>query len=52
MEKPRDKKEVFDLIRENDVRFVRLWFSDIHGQLKSFAIPVEELDTAFDYVQG
>ncbi|MFN3396850.1 MAG: glutamine synthetase family protein [Thermodesulfovibrionales bacterium] len=52
MEKPRDKKDVFDLLKENDVRFVRLWFSDIHGQLKSFAIHVEELDTAFEEGMG
>src|SRR5918992_823428 len=29
------------------VRFVRLWFSDVLGFLKSFAIPVEELEKAF-----
>jgi glutamine synthetase len=29
------------------VRFVRLWFTDVLGFLKSFAIPVEELDKGF-----
>ena len=29
------------------VRFVRLWFTDVLGFLKSFAIPVEELEKAF-----
>jgi glutamine synthetase len=29
------------------VRFVRLWFTDVLGFLKSFAIPSEELDRAF-----
>ena len=42
-EKPRDKKDVMDLVKKHDVRFVRLWFADIHGQLKSFAIPIDEL---------
>lgn len=31
---------------ENDVKFIRLWFTDIVGQLKSFAITREELEHA------
>src|SRR3989338_5374639 len=30
--------------QEHGVRFVRLWFSDILGQLKSFAITIDELE--------
>jgi len=52
MKKPRDKKDVMELIKQNDVRFIRCWFSDIHGQLKSFAIHVDELDMAFDEGMG
>jgi glutamine synthetase len=52
MEKPKDKKDVMELIKQNDVRFIRLWFSDIHGQLKSFAIHVDELKFAFDEGMG
>ncbi len=52
MEKLRDKKDVMELIKQHDVRFIRLWFSDIHGQLKSFAIHVDELDIAFDEGMG
>ena len=33
---------------ESGVRFVRLWFTDVLGFLKSFAIPVEELEKAFE----
>ena len=33
---------------EYDVKFIRLWFSDIFGLLKSFAIPIEELDKAME----
>jgi glutamine synthetase len=29
------------------VRFVRLWFTDVLGFLKSFAVPVEELEKGF-----
>jgi len=52
MEKPRDKKDVMELIKKHDVKFIRLWFTDIHGQLKSFAVPVEELEYAFDEGMG
>jgi glutamine synthetase len=34
-------------VEELGVRFVRLWFSDVLGFLKSFAIPSEELEKAF-----
>lgn len=50
--KPRDKKDVMELVRKHNVKFIRLWFSDIHGQLKSFAVPVEELGFAFDEGMG
>lgn len=32
--------------RENDVKFVRLWFTDILGHLKGVAVTVEELEGA------
>ena len=34
--------------RENDVKFIRLWFTDILGSLKSFAITVGELEKAME----
>ena len=37
---------VLHTARENDVRFIRLWFPDILGELKGFAITVAELETA------
>jgi glutamine synthetase len=37
---------VLNTARENDVRFIRLWFPDILGELKGFAITVAELETA------
>ena len=40
------KEDVLALVRENDIKFVRLWFTDILGQLKSFAVGVDELDGA------
>lgn len=52
MEKPKDKKHVMELVEEHNVKFIRLWFTDILGQIKSFAITSEELDTAFDEGMG
>ncbi|MBI5196698.1 MAG: type I glutamate--ammonia ligase [Nitrospirae bacterium] len=52
MEKPRDKKDVIEFVEKNNVKFVRLWFTDILGQLKSFAITSEELEGAFDEGMG
>lgn len=46
------KKEVLELVKENDVKFIRLWFTDILGQLKSFAITVAELEKAFSEGMG
>lgn len=45
--KPRDEKDVTKLVKEMNIKFIRLWFTDILGQLKSFAVPVEELEVAF-----
>ena len=43
---------VVSACRENDVKFIRLWFTDIVGALKSFAITVEELEKALDEGMG
>ena len=37
---------VLQQCRRQDVKFIRLWFSDILGSLKSFAITFEELEQA------
>ena len=38
--------------KEHDVRFVRLWFTDVLGQLKSFSVNASELDDAFEGGMG
>jgi glutamine synthetase len=40
-------EDVMALVEERHIRFVRLWFTDILGQLKSFAINAQELEDAF-----
>src|SRR6187200_3156987 len=39
---------VLRALEERDVRFVRLWFTDVLGFLKSVAVAPAELDNAFD----
>ena len=41
-----DREYVLAYAKENNVKFIRLWFTDILGFLKSFAITVEELEQA------
>ncbi|MBI4496798.1 MAG: glutamine synthetase [Chloroflexi bacterium] len=43
-----DKEYVLKRAKELDVKFIRLWFTDILGLLKSFAITVEELEEAME----
>jgi glutamine synthetase len=44
------KQEEFVLrtVEERGIRFIRLWFTDVLGYLKSFAITPAELETAFE----
>jgi glutamine synthetase len=46
------KKDVLRISKEKKVRFVRLWFTDILGFLKSFAITVRELEGALEEGMG
>ena len=48
----KDKGYVVDMVKKHDVKFIRLWFTDILGYLKSFAITVEELETALNEGMG
>jgi glutamine synthetase len=42
------REYVLKIAREHDVKFIRLWFADILGFLKSFAITLEELEGALE----
>ena len=46
------RKHVLRAVKERDVKFIRLWFTDILGFLKSFAITVEELERAMEEGMG
>jgi glutamine synthetase len=43
---------VLRTVEERGVRFIRLWFIDVLGLLKSFSIPVSELDSALEHGVG
>jgi glutamine synthetase len=40
-------EKVLKMIDENDIKFIKLWFTDILGFLKSFSVPKEEIEKAF-----
>jgi len=46
------REHVLEKAKEHDVKFIRLWFTDILGILKSFAITVEELEGALEEGMG
>src|SRR5215210_8123058 len=52
MDSPRTPEDVKALADERGIRFIRLWFTDILGQLKSFSINAAELDDAFEGGMG
>src|SRR4029079_8392879 len=51
-DQPTTAKEVIAFCKESDVRFVRLWFTDLLGQLKSFSVNAAELEDAFEGGMG
>jgi glutamine synthetase len=51
-DRPQTAQDVLALVRERDIRFVRLWFTDILGHLKSFSVNAQELDQAFEEGMG
>lgn len=46
MDTDQNKEYVLKLAHDNNVKFIRLWFTDILGFLKSFAITIDELEDA------
>jgi glutamine synthetase len=48
----KDRDWVMKQVAENNVKFIRLWFTDVLGFLKSFAITVDELEGALDGGMG
>src|SRR5437763_1735629 len=51
-DQPKTADDVKALVKDQNIRFIRLWFTDILGQLKSFSINAEELDDAMEGGMG
>ena len=51
-ERAAERDFVVRTAQENDVKFIRLWFTDILGHLKGFAITVEDLEDAIEQGVG
>jgi len=48
----KDKAYVLKEVKDKNVKFIRLWFTDVLGFLKSFSISPDELEGAFDEGMG
>ncbi len=46
------KEQVFKIVKEENVKFINFWFTDILGFLKSFVITAQELETAMEDGMG
>jgi glutamine synthetase len=46
------REKVLREVEQADVKFIRLWFTDVVGRLKSFAITRDELESALDVGMG
>jgi glutamine synthetase len=46
------KEYVLKKAHDNNIKFIRLWFTDVQGILKSFALTVEELEGALEEGMG
>ncbi|MBL7170391.1 MAG: glutamine synthetase [Candidatus Omnitrophica bacterium] len=50
--KVRDAKDVRKIVKELDVKFIRIWFTDVLGFLKGLTITVSELERAMEDGMG
>ena len=49
---PADRKRVLESVQADGVQMVLLWFTDIEGHLKSFAITPSQLEEALNDGMG
>ncbi|MBU4556916.1 MAG: glutamine synthetase family protein, partial [Actinobacteria bacterium] len=52
MDLKKGKDYVIKTVEERDIKFIRFWFTDVLGVLKSFAVTDSELEGAFDEGMG
>jgi glutamine synthetase len=46
------KEDVLKIVEDKQIKFIRFWFTDVLGSLKSFAVTPAELEGAFDEGMG
>ena len=46
------REDVLRIVNDKKIKFIRIWFTDILGMLKSFSITAEELEDAFEEGMG
>ena len=49
---PEARRDVLKRVEKDNVEYLLLWFTDIEGHLKSFAITLAELEGALDDGMG
>jgi glutamine synthetase len=49
---PKTSADVLKIVKQEKVKIIRLWFTDILGRLKGFALPISELTHALDEGMG
>jgi glutamine synthetase len=49
---PKTSADVLKIVKQEKVKIIRLWFTDILGRLKGFALPISELPHALDEGMG
>lgn len=47
-----DKKEVLKIVKEKNINYIRIWFTDVLGLLKNFTITPSELEEALEEGMG
>ncbi len=47
-----DKKEILEIVKSKQIRFIEMWFTDILGRVKTFTITANELPEALDTGMG
>ncbi|MEO0300142.1 MAG: glutamine synthetase family protein, partial [candidate division WOR-3 bacterium] len=52
MDRNMKKEDVLKICKENEIKFIRLFFSDITGQMKGFTITLGELERALEDGMG
>jgi glutamine synthetase len=48
----KDKNYVIKTVKDKGIKFIRLWFTDIQGTLKSFAVTSSEIELALEQGMG